>query len=126
MSDEKKAERSSTKSLDDDHFIESKKEKMNINDLHPEERKRLRMLGLITTNADGEEQEATDAQLDAILQKTIQNEDPNVLADKYMMKHGLYDSLKALTTKIVLNRPADPVGFMANDLEQQIKDQANS
>ncbi|CAF4348189.1 unnamed protein product, partial [Rotaria magnacalcarata] len=66
-----------------------------------------------------------DAQLDAILQKTIQNEDPNVLADKYMMKHGLYDSLKAMTTKIVLNRPADPIGFMANDLEQQIKDQAN-
>ena len=94
MSDEKKAEWSSVKSLDDDRFIESKKGKMDINDLHPEERKRLRMLGLITTNPDGEEQEATDAQLDAILQKTIQNEDPNVLADKYMMKHGLYDSLK--------------------------------
>ena len=33
-------------------------------------------------------------------------------------------SFKALTTKIVLHRPVDPVGFMINDLEQQVKDKA--
>ncbi|CAF1087565.1 unnamed protein product [Rotaria sp. Silwood1] len=125
MSDEQKTEWSNVKSLHNDRFIESKKEKTDINNLHPEQRKRLQMLGLITLNANGEQQEATDEEIDTILQKTIQNEDPNILADKYMMQHGLYDLLKALTTKIVLNRPADPIAFMINDLETQIKDKTN-
>lgn len=94
MSDEQKTEWSNVKLLHSDHFIETKKEKVDINNLHPEERRRLQMLGLITANENGEQQEATDEQIDAILQKTIQNEDPNILADKYMMKHGLYDLLK--------------------------------
>ncbi|CAF0772122.1 unnamed protein product [Rotaria sp. Silwood1] len=125
MSDEQKTEWSNVKSLHNDRFIESKKEKTDINNLHSEQRKRLQMLGLITLNANGEQQEATDEEIDTILQKTIQNEDPNILADKYMMQHGLYDLLKALTTKIVLNRPADPIAFMINDLETQIKDKTN-
>ncbi|CAF2484868.1 unnamed protein product [Rotaria sp. Silwood2] len=125
MSDEQKTEWSNVKSLHNDRFIESKKEKMDINSLHPEQCKRLQMLGLITLNTNGEQQEATDEEIDAILQKTIQNEDPNILADKYMMRHGLYDLLKALTTKIVLNRPADPIDFIINDLEKQVSDKAN-
>ncbi|CAF5036205.1 unnamed protein product, partial [Rotaria sp. Silwood1] len=86
MSDEQKTEWSNVKSLHNDRFIESKKEKTDINNLHSEQRKRLQMLGLITLNANGEQQEATDEEIDTILQKTIQNEDPNILADKYMMQ----------------------------------------
>lgn len=55
MSDEQKTEWSNVKSIHKDHFIELKHGKIDINDLHPEERKCLRMLGLITTNSNGEE-----------------------------------------------------------------------
>ena len=94
MSDEQKTDWSNVKSLNNDRFIEMKRDKLDIDNLHPEAQKRYKMLGLITTNADGEQQEASDEQIDDILRKTMQNEDPNILADKYMMQHGLYEIFK--------------------------------
>jgi hypothetical protein len=52
------------------------------------------MLGLISTNTNNEQQEATEDEINAILRKTMQNEDPDIVADKYMMKHGLYELFK--------------------------------
>ena len=94
MSDEEKTEWSNVKTLHNDRFIELKKPAIDMNKLHPEERKRLQMLGLITINTNGEQQEATDKEIDAILRKTMQNEAPDTLADKYMMQHGLYELFK--------------------------------
>jgi hypothetical protein len=94
MSDEQKTEWSNVKSLNNDRFIDLNKAKIDINNLHPEAQKRYQMLGLITTDTDGEQQEATNEQIDDILRKTMQNEDPNILADKYMMQHGLYELFK--------------------------------
>ena len=94
MSDENKTDWSNVKSLHGDRFVAPKKPIFDLNNLHPEAKNRLEMLGLITTNADGVQQDATDEQIDTILRKTMQNEDPNILADKYMMKHGLYELFK--------------------------------
>jgi hypothetical protein len=94
MSDEKKTEWSSVQSLHNDRFIEPKKSNFDLKNLHPEAQKRLQMLGLITVNSDGEQEEATNEEIDAILRKTMQNEDPSILADKYMMQHGLYELFK--------------------------------
>jgi hypothetical protein len=94
MSDENKTEWSNVKSLHNDRFVAPKTPIFDLNNLHPEAKNRLQMLGFITTNANGEQQEATDEEIDAILRKTMQNEDPNILADKYMMKHGLYELFK--------------------------------
>ena len=92
MSDEQKVEWSNVKSLHNDLFIETKRQKIDANNLHPEQQKRLQMLGLIAVNGNGEQQEATE--IDTILYRSIPKEDPNILADKYMMQHGLYDLLK--------------------------------
>jgi hypothetical protein len=94
MSDEQKTEWLNVKSLHNDRFIQPKKANFDMNNLHPEAQKRLRMLGLITINQNGEQQEATDEEIDTILRKTIRNEDPDILADKYMMQHGLYELFK--------------------------------
>jgi hypothetical protein len=94
MSDENKTEWSNVKSLHKDRFVHAKKTIFNLNNLHPEAQKRLQMLGFVTKNKDGKQQEATDEEIDEIMRKTIQNEDPNNLADKYMMKHGLYELFK--------------------------------
>jgi hypothetical protein len=94
MSDEQKTEWSNVKSLHNDRFIESKKPTFDLNNLHPEAQRRLQMLGLTTIDTNGEQQEAADEVVDAILRNTMQNEDPNILADKYMMQHGLYELFK--------------------------------
>lgn len=95
MSDEeKKTEWSNIKSLHADRFIETKKPTFDLKTMQPEAQKRLHMLGFLTTNADGEQQEASNDEINAILRKSMQNEDPNVLADKYMMKHNLYETFK--------------------------------
>ncbi len=94
MSDEQKTEWSNVKALHDDRFIELKKPNFDIDNLHPEAQKRLHMLGLISTNTNNEQQEATEDEINAILRKTMQNEDPDIVADKYMMKHGLYELFK--------------------------------
>lgn len=121
MSNESSADWSNIKSLHSEHFIETKKPNFDLNNLHPEAQKRLQMLGFIKTTDDGQQEEATDDEIDQILRKTVRNEDPNVLADKYMMQHGLYELFKTMTTKVVLNRPADPVEFIIDDLEKQMK-----
>jgi hypothetical protein len=84
MSDEQKTEL----------LHESKRTIFDMNNLHPEIQNRLRMLGFITIDTNGEQQEATNDKIDAILRKTMQSEDPNILADKYMMKHSLYELFK--------------------------------
>jgi len=84
MSDEQKTEL----------LHESKRTIFDMNNLHPEVQNRLRMLGFITIDTNGEQQEATNDKIDAILRKTMQSEDPNILADKYMMKHSLYELFK--------------------------------
>ena len=73
---------------------ETKKTNFDLNNMHSEAQNRLQMLGLIKVNEDGEKKEATDEEIDAILRKTTKHEDPDSLADKYMMKHGLYESFK--------------------------------
>ena len=85
---------SNVKSLHNERFVELKKPTIDIDNLHPEEKKRLQMLGLLTVNTNGEQQETADEEIDVILRKTMQNEDPDILADKYMMKHGLYELFK--------------------------------
>ena len=94
MSDENKTEWTNVKSLHSDRFVEAEKPTFDLKNLHPEAQKRLEMLGLVSTNDDGELKEASSEEIDTILRKTTQNEDPNILADKYMMKHGLYESFK--------------------------------
>jgi hypothetical protein len=94
MSDENKTECANGESLLNDGAVEPKKQILDLNNLHPEAQKRLEMLDLVTIDANGEPQVAPDEVLDSILRKPIHNEDPNSLADKYMMKHGLYESFK--------------------------------
>lgn len=109
MSDEPKPDWININSL-----VEEKKSNFDLNNLHPEAQKRLQMLGLVTINADGEQQEATDDEIDNILRKTMQNEDPNILADKYMMKHGLYELFKVDSLCFFQN-------FTLNFLDNDIK-----
>jgi hypothetical protein len=94
MSDEHKTEELNLKSLQNDSSTELKPPKLDIDNLHPEAQRRLEMLDLITINANGEKQGATDEEVNIILNKQIQNEDPNILADKYMMQHGIYELFK--------------------------------
>lgn len=109
MSDEeKKTEWSDMKELYPDRFLESKPTEttttFDLKNMHPEGQKRLHMLGFLTTNADGEQQEASDDEINAILQKPMQKEDPNVLADKYMMKHNLYELFKVTFPQWIVSR----------------------
>lgn len=94
MSDESSTEWSNIKTLNNEHFIENPKANFDLKNLHPEAQKRLEMLNLIKTTENGEKEEATTEEIDQILRKNVQNEDPNVLADKYMMQHGLYELFK--------------------------------
>lgn len=94
MSDESSADWSNIKSQHQELFVENKKRNFDLNALHPEAQKRLQMLGLLKASDNGQQEEATDEEIDRILRKTEQNEDPNTLADKYMMKHGLYELFK--------------------------------
>jgi len=112
---------SNVKSLHSDRFIESniRLNENNYDDLHPEARRRMQMLGLLPSNTNDEHKQETNHDVDLIRPETIDNEDPAILADKYMMKHELYELFKTLTTKIVFNRPSDPIGFMIDDLEKQ-------
>ena len=71
-----------------------------MNNLHPEAQKRLQMLGFIKTTDNGQHEEATDEEIDKILRKTVQKQDPNVLADEYMMKHGLYELFKVIQLNV--------------------------
>ena len=104
MSDEEKktAEWSNIKSLHADRFVETQKPMFDLKTMHPEAQKRLNMLGFLTTNADGEQQQASNDEIDAILHKSIQNEDPNILADKYMMQHNLYELFKVNSLWIII------------------------
>lgn len=103
MSDEQKTDWFNVQSLHTDRFIETKNANFDLDNLHPEAQKRLQMLGLVTIDKTGEPQEATDEVIDNILRKTMQNEDPNILADKYMMQHGLYELFKVDILILFLN-----------------------
>ena len=96
MSDEeKKTEWSDIKTLHPERFLETEPTTtFDLKNMHPEGQKRLHMLGFLTKNANGEQQEASDVEINTILRKTTQNEDPNILADKYMMRHNLYELFK--------------------------------
>ncbi|CAF1088738.1 unnamed protein product [Adineta ricciae] len=119
MMNEQPAEWPTLQSLDVDSFVVATKSKFELERIHPEAQRRLQMLGLVKINDNGEQQEATDEEIDVMLHKTYQNENPDVLADKYMMRHEMYEYLKTLTAKVVLTRPADPVNYMIHDLQQQ-------
>ena len=58
------------------------------------------MLGFVTTGANGEPKATIDEDVNAIKLRTIHNEDPNVVADKYMMKHGVYELFKVGCTSL--------------------------
>lgn len=94
MSDEEKTEWSNVKSLHKDRFLDSKQTTFDLDKLHPEARRRLQMLGFLTINDKGEQQELTGEEIDAILMKRRRTEEPDIIADKYMMRHGLYDLFK--------------------------------
>ena len=100
MSDESSADWSNIKSVHGEHFLDTKKSKFDLNNLHPEAQKRLQMLGFIKTTDNGQHEEATDEEIDKILRKTVQKQDPNVLADEYMMKHGLYELFKVIQLNV--------------------------
>ena len=100
MSDEEPTEWSNMKSLHKEQFVESKKPTFDLHTLHPEARRRLQMLGFVTTDANGEPKAALDEEVNAIMLRTIHNEDPNVVADKYMMKHGVYELFKVGCTSL--------------------------
>ncbi|UJR37124.1 hypothetical protein I4U23_029828 [Adineta vaga] len=124
MANEQQSEWFNLQSLDMDSFVVTKKSKFDLENAHSEAQRRLQMLGLITINVDGEKQEATDEEIDNMLHKNYQNQNPDVLADKYMMQHGMYELFKTLTAKVVLIRPADPVDYMIHDLEEHLTDKA--
>ena len=96
MSDEEKIEWSNVKSLHKDRFLDSKQTTFDIDHLHPEARRRLQMLGFLTINDRGEQQEVTGEEVDAILLKRRRTEEPDIIADKYMMHHGLYELFKVI------------------------------
>ncbi|CAF1199931.1 unnamed protein product [Adineta steineri] len=124
MSFEEQSEVLNFQSMDNESFIVPKKPRFNLENLHPEAQRRLEMLGLITTNENGEKQDATDEEIDAVLHKTVPNENPDILADKYMMQHGIYQLFKKLAGKIVLTRPKDPIHFMIDELTNRMEDKS--
>ncbi|CAF1330412.1 unnamed protein product [Adineta steineri] len=124
MSFEEQSEVLNFQSMDNESFIVPKIPRFNLENLHPEAQRRLEMLGLITTNENGEKQDATDEEIDAVLHKTVPNENPDILADKYMMQHGIYQLFKKLSGKIVLTRPKDPIHFMIDELTNRMEDKS--
>ena len=97
MSDhEESLEWSNLKSVHADQFAETKKTIFDLDNLHPEARRRLQMLGFLTINDKGEQEEKSEEEIDAILLKRRSMEEPDLLADRYMMKHGLYELFKVI------------------------------
>jgi hypothetical protein len=96
MSDEDKLNWSNVKSLHDERFVELKKSNFDVDNLHPEARRRLQMLGFLTVDVKGDYQELNDDDIDSLLLKIRHHENPDILADKYMMHHGLYDLFKVI------------------------------
>ena len=105
MSDEEKTEWSNVKSLHKDRFLDSKQTTFDLDKLHPEARRRLQMLGFLTIDDNGEQQELTGEEIDAILMKRRRPEEPDIIADKYMMRHGLYDLFKVLEENYSWRQP---------------------
>ena len=95
MSDnEESLDWSNIKTVHADHFLDTKKTTFDLDNLHPESRRRLQMLGFLTINDKGEQEEVPEEKINEIMLKTRQMEAPDIIADRYMMRHGLYELFK--------------------------------
>lgn len=96
---------SNIKSFQPDQIEEKPKTVFDLDKLHTEARARLEMLGFLKINDEGIQQEVSEQEIDDILLKKRRLEDPDRLADRYMMQHGLYDifRVKLLVDKERIN-----------------------
>ena len=89
---------SNIKTVHEEQIEEKPRTNFDLENLHPEARHRLQMLGFVKLDENGIQQEVSDEEIDTILLKRRHLEDPDLLADRYMMKHGVYEIFKVVST----------------------------